>query len=140
MDTIEIVLIAVLVVVLISYLVVSRLRYKKDYQSKMEMINSLKRGDKVLTVNGVYGTIVDLQLEGDMKIVTLETGTTKNKGYISVDAFSIYSVINDEEKQEATIEQNENKAQELASELPQDEKFYEIEEQVKPKRSKKKNS
>ena len=140
MDTIEIVLIAVLVVVLISYLVVSRLRYKKDYQSKMEMINSLKRGDKVLTVNGVYGTIVDLQLEGDMKIVTLETGTTKNKGYISVDAFSIYSVINDEEKQEATIEQNENKAQELALELPQEEKTSEIEEQVKPKRSKKKNS
>ena len=36
-----------------------------------EQTNSLKRGDKVLTTSGVYGTIVDLHQEGDKTIVTI---------------------------------------------------------------------
>lgn len=70
-----------------------------------EQTNSLKRGDKVLTTSGVYGTIVDLHLEEDKKIVTIETGTDKKKGYISVDAYAIYTVFKDEpqETKEETV-------------------------------------
>ena len=65
-----------------------------------EQTNSLKRGDKVLTTSGIYGTIVDLQLDEDRKIVTIETGTDKKKGFVSIDAYAIYKVFTEEQNQE----------------------------------------
>ena len=84
-----------------------------------EQTNSLKRGDKVLTTSGVYGTIVDLHLEENKKIVTIETGTEKNKGYISVDAYAIYTIFKEEETTEATEQVdsfNENPTEEQSKE------------------------
>ena len=96
MDTTQIILIVFIGVLLIAYPIMMVTKNKKENQRMMEQTNSLKRGDKVLTTSGVYGTIVDLQLEQDRKIVTIETGTDKKKGYVSVDAYSIYAVLNDE--------------------------------------------
>ena len=104
MDATQIILIVFIVVLLIAYPVMMYSRNKKETQRMQEQTNSLKRGDKVLTTSGVYGTIVDMQLENDKKIITIETGTEKKKGYISVDAYAIYSVFPEEDKTEPKTE------------------------------------
>lgn len=97
MDATQIILIVFIVLLIIIYPILISSRNKKENQRMQEQTNSLKRGDRVLTTSGVYGTIVDLHLEEDKKIVTIETGTDKKKGYISVDAYAIYTVFKDEE-------------------------------------------
>lgn len=96
MDATQIILIVFIVLLIIIYPIIIATRNKKENQRMQEQTNSLKRGDKVLTTSGVYGTIVDLHLEGDKKIVTIETGTDKKLGYISVDAYAIYTIFKDE--------------------------------------------
>ena len=105
MDPTQIILIVFIVLLIILYPILISVRNKKERQKMQEQTNSLKRGDKVLTTSGVYGTIVDLHLEEDKKIVTIETGTDKKKGYISVDAYAIYTVFKDEpqETKEGTV-------------------------------------
>ena len=89
MDVTQIILIVFILLLVIAYPLIITRRNKKESQKLTEQTNSLKRGDKVLTTSGVYGTIVDLQMNEDKKIVTIETGTDKKKGYISVDAYAI---------------------------------------------------
>lgn len=142
MDTTQIILIVVIALLIIVYPIMITVRNRKENQRMSEQTNSLKRGDKVLTTSGVYGTIVDLQLEQDKKIVTIETGTDKKKGYISVDAYSIYTVIKDEDATQPQQEENkepENKEEKV--EKPQEakpEKSVE-EKKTQPKRTKKKS-
>ena len=100
MEATQIILIVFIVALLILYPVLIYTKNKKENQRMQEQTNSLKRGDKVLTTGGLYGTIVDLHLDEDKKIVTIETGTGKNKGYFSVDAYAIYNVFREEEKTE----------------------------------------
>ena len=97
MDATQIILIVFIALLIIIYPILISTRNKKENQRMQEQTNSLKRGDKVLTTSGVYGTIVDLQLDDDRKIVTIETGTEKNKGYISVDAYAIYTIFKEED-------------------------------------------
>ena len=139
MDTTQIILIVVIALLIIVYPIMITVRNRKENQRMSEQTNSLKRGDKVLTTSGVYGTIVDLQLEQDKKIVTIETGTDKKKGYISVDAYSIYTVIKDEDATQP--QQEENKQPEEKVEKSQEEKPEKPVEEKKtqPKRTKKKS-
>ena len=97
MDATQIILIVFIVILIIVYPILISVRNKKENQKIQEQTNSLKRGDRIITTSGVYGTIVDLHLEDSKKIVTIETGTGKNKGYVSIDAYSIYTIIKDEE-------------------------------------------
>lgn len=101
MGATQIVLIVMILILVVVYPILVSTRNKKENQKITEQTNSLKRGDKVLTTAGVYGTIVDLQMENDKKIVTIETGSGKNKGYISVDAYAIYTVFKSEEEKAA---------------------------------------
>lgn len=144
MDTTQIILIVVIALLLIAYPIMITVRNRKENQRMLEQTNSLKRGDKVLTTSGVYGTIVDLQLEQDRKIVTIETGTDKKKGYISVDAYSIYTIVKDEEVAEPAKEQpNEDKPAQAVEENKTDEKPVEVEtkatNKTKETKTKKKN-
>lgn len=107
MDATQIILIVFIVLLIIIYPIMISAKNKKENQRMQEQTNSLKRGDRVLTTSGVYGVIVDLQLEGDKKIVTIETGTEKKKGYISVDAYAIYTIFKDEPEQTADVTQTE---------------------------------
>ncbi len=95
MDIAQIILIVVIVVLIIAYPILVSSRNKKERQKLDEQTNSLKRGDKVMTTSGIMGTIVDLHQEGERKIVTIETGMGKNKGFMSIDAYAIYSILND---------------------------------------------
>ena len=113
MDATQIILIVFIALLIIIYPILISTRNKKENQRMQEQTNSLKRGDKVLTTSGVYGTIVDLQLDDDRKIVTIETGTEKNKGYISVDAYAIYTIFKEEdtanEAEKSTQSKHEDK-------------------------------
>lgn len=124
MDVTQIILIVFIVLLVIAYPILVSQRNKKEQQKLTEQTNSLKRGDKVLTSSGVYGTIVDLQLEGDRKIVTIETGTDKKKGYMSFDAYAIYTVFKegeepkaDEKKEDKKSDKNEEKKDSKSSEV-----------------------
>ena len=105
MNVTQIILIVFIVLLIVMYPILIFARNKKENTRMQEQTNSLKRGDKVLTTSGVYGTIVDLQMEGDKKIVTIETGTEKKRGYISVDAYAVYTIFREEEKTEEVQEQ-----------------------------------
>lgn len=85
------VLIAVVVLLLIALPIMMNHKNKRETQKVQEQTNSLKAGDKVLTTSGVYGTIVELKFDDSQKVVVLETGG-KNKSYMSVDAYAIYTV------------------------------------------------
>jgi len=110
MEVTQIILIVFILLLVIAYPILVTSRNKKENQKMQEQTNSLKRGDKVLTSSGVYGTIVDLEMTDEKKIVTIETGTDKKKGYVSVDAYAIYTVFKDEpikteEKTESKVEE-----------------------------------
>ena len=119
MDIGQIILIVVIVLLIIAYPIMVSSRNKKERQKLDEQTNSLKRGDKIMTTSGIVGTIVDLHQEGERKIVTIETGTAKNKGYMSIDAYAIYSILNDnfasndaENKNQPKVESNKESIKE----------------------------
>lgn len=129
----QIVLIVLIVVLIILYPVLMYFRNKKERQKVQEQTNSLKRGDKVLTTSGVYGTIIDLHLEEDKKIVTIETGTDNKKGYLSIDAYAIYTVFKEETVDTPTeIKQEASTLKDSNAELKSEQTISSGESEPKP--------
>lgn len=137
----------VLVVLVILFFVYTHIRNKKEQAKYQEMTNSLEKGDKVLTSAGIIGKIVNIENKDMYKLVTIETGSGKNKGYITFDSQAIYTVLEKKnakqvEKVEETkkeenaevIEQTELPAQN--AEVKENEENVEIKEE-KPKKSNK---
>ena len=96
LDATQIVLICLIAVLVIAYPILITRKNKKETQRMTEQTNSLKRGDKVLTTSGVYGTILEVRQDGANKQVTIETGSGKYKSYMTIDAYAIYQVIKDQ--------------------------------------------
>lgn len=96
LDATQIVLICLIAVLVIAYPILITRKNKKEKQRMTEQTNSLKRGDKVLTTSGVYGTILEVRQDGTSKQVTIETGSGKYKSYMTIDAYAIYQVIKDQ--------------------------------------------
>lgn len=105
------VLIGIVVLMLIALPIMMNSKNKKETQKIQEQTNSLKVGDKVLTTSGVYGTITELKFDETQKLVVIETGG-KEKSYLTVDAYAIYTVFKSEEelKAEALKKEEEEKA------------------------------
>ncbi len=105
------VLIGIVVLMLIALPIMMNSKNKKETQKIQEQTNSLKVGDKVLTTSGVYGTITELKFDETQKLVVIETGG-KEKSYLAVDAYAIYTVFKSEEelKAEALKKEEEEKA------------------------------
>ena len=133
LDATQWILIGFIALLIIVYPIMIATRNKKENQRMQEQTNSLKRGDRISTTSGIYGKIVDLQLDNDKKIVTIETGTEKNKGYVSVDAYAIYSIIKDEE----IINEQQTPAVEEKKEEPQVQETVEEKKEEKKKNKKK---
>lgn len=130
MDTMTIIMLVLIGLILIAYPIMMMRKNKKDKQNFQEMANSIKRGDKVTTYSGVYGTVTDIHQEGDRKIVTIETGMGKSKGYIGVVVEAIYSIDNqeipaepkvEETKQPAEVENKEENIESIEETLGQEE-------------------
>lgn len=131
MTTEQWVLIGLVLILIIAYPILMTRRNKKENQRLVEQTNSLKRGDKILTTSGVYGTILEVREEDGAKKVVIETGNAQYKSYMTVDAYAIYTVFKDEKEvaKEKAVEEkkeepvNEVKAEEeKATEKPAEEK------------------
>ena len=116
MEPMQWVLIAVVVLLIIAYPILMTTRRRKDEQKLIEQTNSLKRGDKILTTSGVYGTILEVREENGAKKVVIETGNDKYKSYMTVDAYAIYTVIKDDEKPAEKVEVKEEPKAEVKEE------------------------
>lgn len=114
MDISQIILIVVILLLIVAYPILVSSRNKKERQKLDEQTNSLKRGDKVMTTSGIFGTVVDLHQEGERKIVTIETGYGKTKGYMAIDAYAIYTVINEQSvvPEDVKVVEKDNKVEE----------------------------
>lgn len=59
----------ILAIVFLFYLLILRPQ-KRQEQERKRMLSALNKGDKVVTIGGIYGTIVDIDENTD--IITLE--------------------------------------------------------------------
>ena len=113
--------IGVLLALLVGFFIYSYFKNKKDREKYQEMTNSIEKGDKVLTSAGIVGKVVSVDVKDSMKSITIETGDSKHKGYVTVDSQAIYVVLEKANKPkeekvedvvETTIEENiEQKAE-----------------------------
>lgn len=120
------VLIAVVAVLLIAMPIMMNARNKRESQKVQEQTNSLKVGDKILTTSGVYGTITEVKFDDTQKLVVIETGG-KDKSYLTIDAYSVYTVFKSDEELKKEAEAKAEAEKQAVAEKLED----------KPKKSKK---
>lgn len=96
MGATQIILLCTIVVLVVMYPILTRIRNKRDLERLQEQTDSLKKGVKVLTTSGVYGTVIEVKQENERTLVVIETGSKDKKGYLTVEAFAIYTVFEEE--------------------------------------------
>ncbi len=95
------VLLAVFVVVIVVFFVLSSRRNKKKQQEAEDLINAVKPGNKVKTIGGVCGIVVEI--DPDENTFVLETGSEMTgKCYLKFDKQAIYQT-------DAVVEKPEDK-------------------------------
>lgn len=83
------VLLLVLVGAMVAMMVFSRRSQKKRQEEQMKTLNAVKPGNKVKTIGGICGVVVEICDEDNTFV--LETGTEKSgKSYIKFDKQAIY--------------------------------------------------
>lgn len=99
----------VIIVAMIGLLIWQTISGKKKQKEAQNMLNQLKKGDRVKTIGGVCGFVVEIN-DAENTFV-LETGTDDNKSYVKFDKGAIYqtapaqgSAVAEAEKVEATEE------------------------------------
>ena len=117
----------VIIVAMIGLLVWQTISGKKKQKEAQNMLNGLKKGDRVKTIGGVCGFVVEIN-DAENTFV-LETGTDDNKSYVKFDKGAIYQTApaqgsaveaKDEPKAEETVEEPAPAAEE--TEAPVEEK------------------
>ncbi len=79
----------VLIAAMVAMMVFSRRSQKKRQEEQMKTLNAVKPGNKVKTIGGICGVVVEV-CEDDNTFV-IETGTEKSgKSYIKFDKQAIY--------------------------------------------------
>ena len=144
-NVINYVLIGIVVLMLIALPIMMNSKNKKETQKIQEQTNSLKVGDKILTTSGVYGTITELKFDDAQKLVVIETGG-KEKSYMTIDAYAIYTVFKSEEelrkeeqaKLEAEKKEKEKKEEKTAEVEVKEEKKEEQKDEKEPSKETKK--
>lgn len=82
-------IVAVLVVVIVVLYFFSNKKRKKQEQDAQDLINAVKPGNKVKTIGGVCGIVVEVDNEENTFV--LETGTEQSgKSYMKFDRQAIY--------------------------------------------------
>lgn len=96
---IMLVILAVLIIVVVVFYVLSSKKRKKQEQDAQDLINAVKPGNKVKTIGGICGIVVEVDAEENTFV--LETGTeTSGKSYIKFDKQAIYQTDAVAEKKE----------------------------------------
>ena len=112
MDYVYYIILGVLLVAIIVMFVFSSKRRKKQEQEAKDLINAVKPGNKVKTIGGICGIVVEVDDEENTFV--LETGTEQSgKCFIKFDKQAIYQTDavaekadakSEEKKEEETVE------------------------------------
>ena len=95
------VLMGALLAIIIVFMFLNRQTQKKRQQETMDMLNAIKPGNKVKTIGGICGVVVEVCPEDNTFI--LETGSeTTGKSYIKFDKKAVYQT---DAKKEAPVEE-----------------------------------
>lgn len=123
-------IVAVLVVVIIVFYVLSSKKRKKQEQDAKDLINAVRPGNKVKTIGGICGIVVEVDDEENTFV--LETGSeTSGKHFIKFDKQAIYQtdavVEKKEESKETEVQPAETAepAEEVKAEESSDNKLSE---------------
>ena len=82
-------MIFVLIAVFVAYMVYSNRLQKKRQKETQDTLNAIKPGNKVKTIGGICGVVVEVCAEDNT--IVLETGTEKSgKSYIKFDKQAVY--------------------------------------------------
>lgn len=101
----------VIIVAMIGLLIWQTISGKKKQKEAQNMLNQLKIGDRVKTIGGVCGFVVEIN-DAENTFV-LETGTDANKSYVKFDKGAIYQTA---PAQGSAVEAKEEPAAEPAAE------------------------
>jgi len=131
-------IILVLIVLAIALLVPSYLRQKKEMNARNELNSSIKKGTKIITTAGVYGTVQSIEDTTDGKVVTIITGSAKNPTTMTIHINAIGGIDNkksvtaDETKNVEDIKSTEDKNEH--EEESTSDNVETVEEKVTPKK------
>lgn len=104
------VILGVMIVAIVVLFVFSGRRRKKQEQEAKSLIDAVKPGNKVKTIGGICGIVVEVDTEENTFV--LETGTEQSgKCFIKFDRQAIYQT-------DAVVEKEEKKEEELPAETP----------------------
>ncbi len=108
-----IVIIAVMIVAVVLLYVFGSRKRKKQEKDAQDLINAVKPGNKVKTIGGICGIVVEVDNEENTFV--LETGTeTSGKSYMKFDRQAIYQT-------DAVVEKPEAAKPEAKEEAPAEE-------------------
>ena len=97
------ILMGVIVAIIVVFAVLNRQTQKKRQQETMDMLNAIKPGNKVKTIGGICGVVVEVCPEDNTFI--LETGSeTSGKSYIKFDKQAVYQTDATANKEAAPVE------------------------------------
>ena len=109
------IMIGVLVAIIVVFMVYNRKVQAKRQQETQDMLNAIKPGNKVKTIGGICGIVVEVCPEDNTFV--LETGTeASGKSYIKFDKQAVYQTDAVVEKPVAEIAKAEEKVEEKAEE------------------------
>ena len=108
MDYVYYIILGVLLVAIVVMFVFSHKRRKKQEQEAQDLIDAVKPGNKVKTIGGICGIVVEVDNEENTFV--LETGTEQSgKCYIKFDRQAIYQTDAVAEKKEEPAKEAEEK-------------------------------
>ena len=105
----SIILLGVVIVFLFASPFIMRIKNKKQMEEAQKMVDSIKKGDMVLTSTGVIGKVISIDKKEGFKTVTLETGNEHHKGYMCLDINAVYTNLSNPVIEEPKPEVVENK-------------------------------
>lgn len=84
----------VLVVVLGFFVVTTFLKTRKEANARNDLMSSVKKGTKIVTTAGVYGTVESIEETTDGKVVTIKTGSSKSPCTMTIHMNAIMGIDN----------------------------------------------
>ena len=124
-----------LIAAIIGLFVWQSISGKKKQKEAQDMVNSLKVGDRVKTIGGVCGFVVEIN-DGENTFV-LETGTDANKSYVKFDKGAIYQTA---PAQSATTTAPVQETVKVEEKVEEEAPVVEVKEEVVEEQAKKKTT
>ena len=113
-------MIGILMLVFVAFSIFNRHTQKKQQEKKMQTLNAIKPGNKVKTIGGICGVVVEVC---DDNTFVLETGTEKSgKSYLKFDKQAVYQTDAVPEAQAVETKEKANTEETNQTEAPEEEK------------------